>query len=34
MTDQERNQYVDQHFLECIKPITNVRRGTVCSKEK
>lgn len=30
MTDKERNQYVDQHFLECIKPITNVRRGTGC----
>ena len=30
MTDKERNKYVDGRFLECIKEINTVRRGSGC----
>lgn len=30
MTDKERQDYVYGKFLECIKPITNVRNGSGC----
>ena len=29
-TDKERNAYITHRWLKCIKPITNVRRGTGC----
>ncbi len=30
MTDKERSEYVQCRFLECVKPITNVRKGSGC----
>ena len=30
MTDKERNKYVERRFLECIKEINTVRRGSGC----
>ena len=34
MTNNERNDYVNQRWLECIKSITNVRKGTGCEVGK
>lgn len=33
MTEKERSKYVEK-WLECIKPITNVRKGTGCEVGK
>lgn len=30
MTDKERNDYVSGHWLDCVKPVTTVRRGKGC----
>ena len=30
MTDKERNKYVERRFLECVKEINTVRRGSGC----
>ena len=30
MTDKERSDYVCKCWLECIKPITNIRKGKGC----
>ena len=34
MTDKERFDYVCKCWLECIKPITNVRKGKGCEVGK
>lgn len=30
LTDKQRNEFVQGKFLKCVKPITNVRKGTGC----